>query len=270
MMKTFSMHSRPEAGRVIRVAAATVLACAAGLAQSLTLDTPSDVEHARIKAEKAWKAWEAQGHIEPKLLTMSPDKAISEIRKDDKLAEQYLSAREMQVKLLSDDFRKRAAALEETAGVPDLSKVQKSEEQALAGLLEADLKNTAELSKIDREPDPGQREAKREAIEKESAYYKQLAEDVKKRIGVLQSSAKSDEQYAENERGLVDTLNRLASTLEEQGAAFAREREDWQSYHKHLEEVVLERNHGAGGGSAKGHKTSDDADDTETVTSSLR
>ena len=37
-------------------------------AQAMAVDTPSDIERARVKAEKAWKAWEAQGHISLKLL----------------------------------------------------------------------------------------------------------------------------------------------------------------------------------------------------------
>src|SRR4051794_16934892 len=119
-----------------------------GFAQSLTLDTPSDLEHARVKAEKAWKAWEASGHIEPRLLSMPADKALTEIRKDGQLAEQYLAAREVQVKLLSENFRKRATALEAaSSGLPDLATLRKSEEQSLAALLEGDLKANMELTK---------------------------------------------------------------------------------------------------------------------------
>ncbi len=246
-----------------------VLICAlspAVVAQTLTLDTPSDLEHARIKADKAWKAWEAQGHIESKLLSMPADKAITEIRKDDKLAEQYLAAREVQVKLLSDDFRRRATAIEANGAAPDLTKVQKSEEQGLAALIEGDLKHTSEVAKIEKDTDPGQREAKRAAAEKETEYYKELADDVRKRLAVLQSAVRSDEQYGENERALIDTLKRLSETLEEQGAAFAREREDWQSYHKHLEEVVIE--HSRGSGPSTSLKA--EADDAEPATSALK
>lgn len=231
---------------VIAAVVLTFAMCPAGVGQTLTLDTPSDLEHARIKAEKAWKAWEAQGHIEPKLLSMPADRALTEIRRDGKLAEQYLTARQLQVKLLSEDFRRRATALESAAsGLPDLSKLEKSEEQSLAALIEGDLKTAADVAKFDKDSDPGQREAKRQAAMKESEYYKQLADDVRKRMEILQSSARSDLQYAENERALVDTLNRLSTTLEEQGAALDAEKEDWQSYHKHLEEVVVARNHGS-------------------------
>jgi hypothetical protein len=245
----------------------TFAMCPAGAGQTLTLDTPSDLEHARVKAEKAWKAWEAQGHIEPKLLSMPADRALIEIRKDGRLAEQYLAARELQVKLLSEDFRRRATALESAnTGLPDLSKLQKSEEQSLAALIEGDLKTTSELAKFDKDSDPGQREARRQAVAKESGYYKELADDVRKRMEVLQSSARSDEQYGENERALVDTLNRLSATLDDQGAAIAQEREDWQRYHKHLEEVVVGRSHGSSAASKDDAAT----DDAEPATSALK
>ena len=221
-----------------------VLTCPAIYAQTMTLDSPSDLEHARTKAETAWKAWEAQGHIEPKLLSMPADRALVEIRKDGRLAEEYLSARQLQVKLLSDDFRRRATAIESASTEkPDLSKLQKSEEANLAALLEGDLKANAELSKADKDADPGQREAKRQAAAKESEYYKELADDARKRMAVLQSSARSDEQYAENEHALIDTLKRLSTSLDEQDTAIAQEREDWQMYHKHLEELVVGRSH---------------------------
>jgi hypothetical protein len=231
------------------------LAGAAIHAQTLTLDGPSDLEHARTKAEKAWKAWEAQGHIEPKLLSMPADRALVEIRKDGRLAEEYLSARQLQVKLLSDDFRRRATALESASTEhPDLSKLQKSEEANLAALLEGDLKANSELAKADKDADPGQREAKRQAATKESEYYKELADDARKRMAVLQSSAHSDEQYMDNERALVDTLKRLSASLDEQGTAIAQEREDWQMYHKHLEELVVERSHGSAKAGPAQHK----------------
>src|SRR5579872_6701940 len=87
------LHASAAIGAVILAGAM----CLTGGAQTMTLDTPSDLEHARIKAEKAWKAWEAQGHIEPKLLSMPADRALTEIRKDGKLAEQYLAARQVQI-----------------------------------------------------------------------------------------------------------------------------------------------------------------------------
>jgi hypothetical protein len=245
--------------------------CPFGSAQTLTLDTPSDLEHARVKAEKAWKAWEAQGHIEPKLLSMPADKALTEIRKDGKLAEQYLSAREVQVKLLSDDFRKRATALEAaSSGLPDLATLRKSEEQSLAALIEGDLKANLDLSKADKDADPGQREAKKQAVAKESEYYKQLADDVRKRMEVLKSSARSDEQYTANEHALIDTLNRVSATLDEQGAAIAREREDWQNYHKHLEELVVGRSHGSAAASPASRKGDAATDDGAPAGESLR
>jgi hypothetical protein len=231
---------------LIAVAIFTVVICPAVRAQTLTLDTPSDLEHARVKADKAWKAWEAQGHIEPKLLNMPADKALVEIRKDGRLAEEYLSARQIQVKLLSDDFRRRATALESGAAEkPDLAKLQKSEEQNLAALIEGAEKTNAEMAKTDKDSDPGQREARRQAAAKEAEYYKELADDARKRMAVLQASAKSDEQYTENEHALIDTLKRLSTTLDEQGTAIAQEREDWQLYHKHLEELVVSRSHGS-------------------------
>src|SRR5580692_3875121 len=136
---------------LIAAAIFAVVICPAVRAQTLTLDTPSDLEHARVKADKAWKAWEAQGHIEPKLLNMPADKALTEIRKDGRLAEEYLSARQLQVKLLSDDFRRRATALESGATEkPDLAKLQKSEEQNLAALIEGAEKTNAEMAKTDK------------------------------------------------------------------------------------------------------------------------
>ena len=239
----------------------TLAICPAVRAQTMTLDTPSDLEHARTKAEKAWKAWEAQGHIEPKLLNMPTERALTEIRKDGRMAEEYLAARQAQVKLLSDDFRRRATALESAGtGRPDLSKLQKAEEQNLAALIEGDLKTNAELAKADKDSDPGQREAKRQAVAKELEYYKQLAEDARKRMAVLQSSARSDEQYIENERALIDTLKRLSVTLDEQDAAITQERDDWQAYHMHLEELVMARSHGSAAGSSKTDVGSDEGD----------
>jgi hypothetical protein len=244
-------RTNPDVAAAIGAVILAGAMCLMGGAQIMTLDTPSDLEHARIKAEKAWKAWEAQGHIEPKLLSMPAERALSEIRKDSKLAEQYLAAREVQVKLLSDDFKRRATALESaSAGLPDLTKLQKSEEASLSALMEGDVKATAEIARFDQEGDPGQREAKRQAAQKESGYYKELADEIRKRIEVLQTSARSDEQYAANEHALIDTLNRLSATLDEQSEAIARERDDWQSYHKHLEEVVEARSHGSVSSSA--------------------
>ena len=219
--------------------------CQIVIGQALTVDTPTDLEHARAKADKAWKAWEAVGHIEPKLLSMPPDRAISEIRKDGRLAEEYLAARQAQVKLLSDDFRRRATALESaTASHPDMSKLQKAEEQNLAALIAGGLNASADLAKADKDSDPGRREARRQAVMKESEYYKQLSDDARKRMEVLQSAARSDEQYIENERALVDTLKRLSANLDDQGSALAMEREDWQTYHKHLEDIVVARKRG--------------------------
>ena len=218
---------------------------ATSYSQSLTLDTPTDLEHARLKADKAWKAWEAQGHIEPRLLSMPVDKALTEIRKDGRLADQYLTARQLQVKLLSEDFRRRATALESASGVPDLSALKKSGDENLAALIADDMKASAEISKSDKDPDPGQGEAKRQAAVKEAEYYRQLADEVHKRVEVLQTVARSDEQYTENEHALIETLNRVSATLDEQGAALAQEREDWQNYHKHLEDVVVGRSHGS-------------------------
>jgi hypothetical protein len=247
---------------LIAVATFTVVVFPAVHAQTLTLDTPSDLEHARVKADKAWKAWEAQGHIEPKLLNMPADKALTEIRKDGRLAEEYLSARQQQVKLLSDDFRRRATALESGATEkPDLAKLQKLEEQNLAALIEGAEKTNAEMAKADKDSDPGQREARRQAAAKEAEYYKELADDARKRMAVLQSSEKSDEQYAENEHALIDTLKRLSTTLDEQGTAIAQEREDWQLYHKHLEELVVSRSHGSAKAVLTDRKDAGDAAD---------
>ena len=257
-----SVTRRVTIPSLFAVAMLSFAICPAGSAQSIALDTPSDLEHARVKAEKAWKAWEAQGHIEPKLLSLPADKALAEIRKDGKLAEQYLSAREVQVKLLSENFRKRATALEAaTSGMPDLAAVRKSDEQTLAALIEGDLKANVELSKADKDADPGQREAKKQAVAKESEYYKQLADDVRKRLEILKSSSRSDEQYATNEHALIDTLNRVSATLEEQGAALSREKEDWQSYHKHLEEVVLARSQGSASARMSSRKGAGAVDD---------
>ena len=246
MSNRYSDKRGSDVVSLIAVALLTFILCPAIPAQTLTLDTPSDLEHARTKAEKAWKAWEAVGHIEPKLLSMPPEKALSEIRKDGKLAEEYLTARQLQVQLLSDNFRNRATALE-TAGAdrPDLSKLQKAGEQNLVALLEGGVSTNAELAKADKDSDPGRREARRQAITKESEYYKQLADDARKRMDVLQTSARSDEKYIENEQALIATLKRLSATLDEQGAALAQEREDWQSYHRHLEELVVARSHGS-------------------------
>lgn len=209
-------------------------------AQAIAVDTPSDVERARVKAEKAWKAWEAQGHIEPKLLSMPADRAIAQIHKDSKLADEYLTARQEQVKLLAEDFHRRAAELEAEGPPPDLNALQKSEEQNLDALVKGDMKTAADL-KADKESDPGLKEAKRQAAAKESEYYKQLSDEVRKRIDSMKTTDHSDAEYAENEHMLIDTLNRLSATLDEQSADFARERDDWESYHKHLEEIVLSR-----------------------------
>ncbi len=250
----------PNVLNLFGVAALSFAFCLGAHSQSLSLDTPTDLEHARVKAEKAWKAWEAQGHIEPKLLSLPADKALSEIRKDEKLAEQYLAAREVQVKLLSENFHKRASALEAaSSGLPDMEKLRKSEEESLAALIEGDLKANLELSKAEKDADPGQREAKKQAAARESEYYKQLADDVRKRLEVLKTSARADEQYVANEHALIDTLNRVSATLDEQGAAFAREREDWQNYHKHLEDVVMSRSRGTKLASKAGDGEDDDA-----------
>jgi hypothetical protein len=183
---------------------------------------------------------------------MSPDRALTEIRKDSKLADQYLTAREQQVKLLSDDFHRRATELESEGPPPDLNALQKSEEQNLAALVSGDMKTAADL-KSDKESDPGQKEAKRQAAAKESEYYRQLSDEVRKRIDGMKSSGHSDQEYAENEHALIDTLNHLSSMLDEQGTDFARERDDWESYHKHLEEIVMSR----GKGGAAGAKTNE-------------
>ncbi len=256
MKKTNPKAWRQHGPSLFAIAMLSFAMCPAGSAQSIALDTPSDLEHARVKAEKAWKAWEAQGHIEPKLLSMPPDKALAEIRKDGKLAEQYLSAREVQVRLLSDNFRKRATALEaDASGMPDLATLRKSEEQVLATLVDSELKANTELSKAEKDADPGRREAKKQAAAKESEYYKQLGDEVRKRLDILKTSARSDEQYAMNEHALIDTLNRVSATLDEQGAAISREKEDWENYHKHLEELVVARSHGT---ARKGEAASDD------------
>ena len=245
MNNTSSKIQRSDILSVIAFVMLALAACPAVAGQSLTVDTPTDLERARTKAEKAWTAWEAQGHIEGKLLKLPADRALTEIRQDGRLAEEYLSARQVQVKLLSDDFRRRATALELAAtSRPDLSKLQKAEEQNLAALIEGDLNTSSELAKTDKDSDPGRREAKRQAVARESASYKQLADDARKRLEVLQLSARSDERFGENERALIDTLRRLSATLDEQGAAIAQEREDWQTYHKHLEDLVVGRANG--------------------------
>lgn len=245
--------------------------CQVMAGQALTVDTPTDLEHARAKADKAWKAWEAVGHIEPKLLSMPPDRAITEIRKDGKLAEEYLAARQLQMKLLSDDFRRRATALESsTTSHPDMSKLQKAEEQNLNALLAGGLIASSELAKSDKDTDPGRREARRQAVTKESEYYKQLSDDARSRMDVLQSTARSDEQYIENERALIDTLKRLSATLDDQGNALAMEREDWQTYHKHLEDIVVARKRGAGSGGAASAKNEGGTGAADTASDPLR
>lgn len=271
MSKTNPKTRKSDLLSLIPVAMLILAICPAIPGQTLTLDTPTDLEHARTKAEKAWKAWEAQGHIEPKLLSMPADRALTEIRKDGRLAEEYLSARQLQVKLLSDNFRRRATALEVAGtGHPDLSKLQKAEEQNLAALIEGGINTKSELAKADKDSDPGRREAKRQAVTKESEYYKQLADDARKRMDVLQSSARSDEQYIENEQALIGTLKRLSATLDEQGAAIAQEREDWQTYHKHLEELVVGRSHGSSGAGSAASKTDAGPDEADPAQSSLK
>jgi hypothetical protein len=266
-MKDINPKSRQT--RILHSAGIAMLAfaaCQVAAGQALTVDTPSELEHARVKADKAWKAWEASGHIEPKLLSMSADRAITEIRKDGRLADEYLTARQLQVKLLSDDFRRRAAALESaTTPHPDMSQLQKAEEKNLEALIAGGLNASSELAKADKDTDPGRREARRQAALKESEYYKQLSDDARKRIEALQALSRSDDQYIENERALIDTLKRLSENLDDQGAALAMEREDWQMYHKHLEDVVVARKRDAGSGppgssSSKNDAGSDDAD----------
>jgi hypothetical protein len=233
----------------IYAAALSLLAtCPATSGQGLAMDTPSEIERARAKAEKAWSAWEAMGRIESRLFTMAPERALAAIQRDGQLADEYLTARQQQLKLLSQGFRQHAEALEAaTATRPDIAKLREGEERNLTGLLEGDLSTKDAMEAADRDRDPARRAARRQALARESEEYKGLQEDARKRLELLRLSQQSAEKFDRNEQALVDTLRHLADSLQAQAAAFEQEREMWRTYHKDLEHLVLQNRPGVEG-----------------------
>ena len=218
-----------------------LVTCPVTSGQGLALDTPSEVERARAKAEKAWNAWEAMGRIESRLFTMAPDRALADIQRDGQLADEYLAARQQQLRLLSQGFRQHAEALAAaTAMRPDIPKLREGEQRNLAGLLEGDLGTKDAMAASDRDPDPARRAARRQAVTRESEEYQSLQEDSRKRLELLRLSQQSGEKFDRNEQALVDTLRGLADSLQVQAAAFGQEREMWRTYHKDLEHLVLQ------------------------------
>src|ERR1035441_5516601 len=114
--------------RAIPACAAVSTLLTAGQAisgQELTLDAPTEIERARAKADKALEVWEAQARVESRVFAMPPDKAIAEVRRDSRLYDEYLAARQRQITLLSQVFRQHAQALAAT-GQPDFAKLSRA------------------------------------------------------------------------------------------------------------------------------------------------
>ena len=123
--------------------------------QGLTQDVPTDIERARAKADKALAAWEAQSRVESRLFELPPDQAIAEVHRDSRLYDDYLAARQQQMSLLSQAFRRGAEALAGKSVEPGLASLSAAAQEDLAALLQGDLGARDAMAAAEKGPRPG-------------------------------------------------------------------------------------------------------------------
>jgi hypothetical protein len=230
--------------RVLALCAALSTILTAGQAisgQGLTLDAPTEIERARAKADKALEAWAAQSRVESRVFAMPPDQAIAEVRRDSRLYDEYLAARQRQISLLSQVFRQHAQALAASSVRPDFGKLSEAARQDLTALLEGDLGTGQAMAAAEKDPDPGRRAARRQAVEREAEAYKQLEEDARKRLELAELERQSSDKFDRNEQALTDLFRRLAASLGEDADSYSRERLMWRTYAQDLEDLILQK-----------------------------
>lgn len=206
-------------------------------AQSLVLDSPSEITVEIKRAEAAWHAWRAAANPKLELTLLSNPSAIADIDRDQQGAIQYLSARRRVYEKLSNAFAAQIETL--MAGDPQLnaSATQKADKQRLSELLDLENRISTADSAL---PDPAKDLLRREQRARDLKAINDLERSVTRRLEIL-GYLDDDERAAKQQLdSLISALDKIRQHFKQMAEATGTEEMEWREYFSGLRDIVTQ------------------------------